>query len=128
MEFKCCLSLCLQNAKGQNARCLNHSHSRIKARSNRKTCRQQIWRTEKLSVLKKKLGKSFLGKLSMIERYFIKATIANHTRAAMYRKKSSRQISLHEVFIKEMKISVVHHCGIHCRMENVMVFLFRILR
>lgn len=42
---------------------------------------QQMWRTWRSSVLKKKSleGKSFVGKPSIIERYCIKATTANYS-------------------------------------------------
>lgn len=44
---------------------------------------QQMWRTGRSSVLKKKNleGKCFVGKLSVIERYCIKATAANYISA-----------------------------------------------
>lgn len=64
----------------------------------------------------------------MIGRYLLNPLPQIISVQAKYRKKSSRQILLHEVFFKEMEIPVVHHGGIHCRMENIAVFLFCILR
>lgn len=43
-------------------------------------------------------------------------------------KNGRRQVSLCEEFFKDAEVKVVHHCEIHCRVENTAIFLFSILR